>query len=125
MLGQTDQAIQTGWRVLADFGMGAFFAVALLGSFLFAAYWAITIYLPRIESERKETREAFLTALEKQQQGFESALGTIEARWGETTRAICERLDRLTSRVDVLDARRHPQQAGEPWVKRQQKEDGE
>lgn len=108
MFAQTDQAIQTGWRVLADFGMGAFFAVALLGSFLAAAYWAITIYLPRIEAERKETREAFLAALEHQQKGFEASLATIEARWGQTTQAICDRLDRLTTRVDVLDARRHP-----------------
>ena len=108
MLAQADQAIQTGWQVLADFGLGAFFAIALLGSFLSAAYWAITIYLPRIEAERKETRESFLAALTNQQKGFEASLATIESRWGETTRAICDRLDRLTTRVDVLDARRHP-----------------
>lgn len=108
MFAQTDQAIQTGWRVLADFGMGAFFAVALLGIFLAAAYWAITIYLPRIETERKETREAFLAALEHQQKGFEASLATIESRWSETTNAICGRLDQLTMRVNVLDARRHP-----------------
>ena len=125
MLAQADVAIKTGWQVLADFGLGAFFAISLLGSLLVSAYWAITVYLPKIEAERKETRESFLAALEKQQKGFEASLTTIETRWGQTTQAICDRLDRLTTRVDVLDARRHPQQAGEPWVKRQQKEDGE
>lgn len=125
MLAQADVAIKTGWQVLADFGLGAFFAISLLGSLLVSAYWAITVYLPKIEAERKETRESFLAALSQQQKGFENSLSTIESRWGETTRAICERLDRLTARVDILDSRRHPQQAGEPWVKRQQKEDGE
>lgn len=122
MLAQADQVVQTGWRVLADFGMGAFFAVALLGSFLFAAWWTITVYLPRIEGERAETRKSFLEALEKQQRGFEASLGTIESRWGETTRAICERLDRLTSRVDVLDSRRHPT---ETWGRKSKKEGDE
>jgi HD superfamily phosphohydrolase len=125
MLGQADVAIKTGWQVLADFGLGAFFAISLLGSLLVAAYWAITVYLPKIEAERKETRESFLAALASQQKGFENSLSTIEARWGQTTQAICDRLDRLTTRVDVLDARRHPQQAAEPWAKRQHKEDGE
>jgi len=125
MLAQADVAIKTGWQVLADFGLGAFFAISLLGSLLVSAYWAITVYLPKIEAERKETRESFLAALASQQKGFEASLATIETRWGQTTQAICDRLDRLALRVDVLDARRHPQQSAEPWVKRTNKEDGE
>lgn len=125
MLAQADVAIKTGWQVLADFGLGAFFAISLLGSLLVSAYWAITVYLPKIEAERKETRESFLAALEKQQKGFEASLTTIETRWGQTTQAICDRLDRLTTRVDVLDARRHPLPTAEQWAERKHKEEGE
>lgn len=125
MFAQADVAIKTGWQVLADFGLGAFFAISLLGSLLVTAYWAVTVYLPKIEAERKETRESFLAALEKQQKGFEVSLTTIETRWGQTTQAICDRLDRLTTRVDVLDARRHPLPTAEQWAERKHKEEGE
>lgn len=125
MLAQADVAIKTGWQVLADFGLGAFFAISLLGSLLVTVYWAVTVYLPKIEAERKETRESFLAALEKQQKGFEASLTTIETRWGQTTQAICDRLDRLTTRVDVLDARRHPLPTAEQWAERKHKEEGE
>lgn len=114
-----DTAINTGWKVLADFGVAVFLALVLLLFLLAVVYWVLVIRWPKMESdadarllnlrtacqaEREELREqfrqsqaAFLAALEQQQHTFTLTLDRIEER----TRAIADDVKTMAEKMAV------------------------
>lgn len=91
--GAGEAAVETGWKVLSEFGAVVFMALLMIGTLVWLIWYLISVRWPAME-------KAFLDALAHRDQMA-----------AEQSRAICERLDHmtsqigsLTSRVDILDS---------------------
>lgn len=116
--GVGDAAVETGWKVLSEFGAVVFMALVMIGTLVWLIWYMISVRWPQME-------RSFLDALARRDE-----LATQQAN------KICERLDEmttkigiLTSRVDILDSRRHhdhPQQQVDygDWKRSHTKEEG-